>query len=220
LIEEIELYIQEKIIEAEEIIAEYGVKKIKEGDIIMTYSKSNVIREIFYRAKEKNINFKVIVVDSKPLNEGKEFLKELSEKEINCTFISINAISNVMKRVTKIFLGSYSMLSNGVLISRSGTAIISIVARYYHKPVLVFCQTTKFSDKSLLDSMTRNEVSDVNSIVSDEFLKNNNLNVVSLLFDVTPLENIDMVVTEYGMVPPTAVPVILREYVSKEKDKN
>jgi len=32
------------------------------------------------------------------------------------------------------------------------------------------------------------------------------------VYDLTPAEFIGMVITEVGMVPPTSVPVILREY--------
>jgi translation initiation factor 2B subunit (eIF-2B alpha/beta/delta family) len=38
------------------------------------------------------------------------------------------------------------------------------------------------------------------------------LKLLNLIYDVTPSEFITMVITEVGMVPPTSVPVILREY--------
>lgn len=31
------------------------------------------------------------------------------------------------------------------------------------------------------------------------------------MYDVTPIEHVTLVVTEYGMIPPTSVPVIIRE---------
>jgi translation initiation factor 2B subunit (eIF-2B alpha/beta/delta family) len=38
------------------------------------------------------------------------------------------------------------------------------------------------------------------------------LQLLNLVYDVTPSTFITMVVTEVGMIPPTSVPVILREY--------
>ncbi len=38
------------------------------------------------------------------------------------------------------------------------------------------------------------------------------LKLLNLVYDLTPGEFIMMVITEVGMVPPTSVPVILREY--------
>lgn len=39
-----------------------------------------------------------------------------------------------------------------------------------------------------------------------------NLKILNLMYDVTPIESISMVITEFGMLPPTSVPVIIREF--------
>lgn len=39
-----------------------------------------------------------------------------------------------------------------------------------------------------------------------------NLNILNIMYDLTPPEYIKKVVTELGALPPSAVPVILREY--------
>jgi translation initiation factor eIF-2B subunit delta len=38
------------------------------------------------------------------------------------------------------------------------------------------------------------------------------LGLLNLKYDAMPAEYVTMVVTEFGMIPPTSVPVILREY--------
>lgn len=38
------------------------------------------------------------------------------------------------------------------------------------------------------------------------------LRLLNLKYDLMPSEYVTLVVTEFGMVPPTSVPVILREY--------
>jgi translation initiation factor eIF-2B subunit delta len=37
------------------------------------------------------------------------------------------------------------------------------------------------------------------------------LAVLNLVYDVMPIEFITLIVTEFGLIPPTSVPVILRE---------
>lgn len=49
---------------------------------------------------------------------------------------------------------------------------------------------------------------------------NKNLNVLNLVYDCTPSEYIKMIISEVGMVPPTSVPVILREFVNQERTLN
>ncbi|KAF2593827.1 hypothetical protein F2Q70_00043134 [Brassica cretica] len=41
---------------------------------------------------------------------------------------------------------------------------------------------------------------------------NKNLQFLNLMYDSTPAEYISMIVTDYGMIPPTSIPVIVREY--------
>ncbi|PNH12914.1 Translation initiation factor eIF-2B subunit delta [Tetrabaena socialis] len=43
------------------------------------------------------------------------------------------------------------------------------------------------------------------------------LRLLNLKYDVMPAEYVTMVVTEFGMVPPTSVPVILREFRQNEQ---
>lgn len=45
---------------------------------------------------------------------------------------------------------------------------------------------------------------------------NPRLRLLNLKYDVMPAEYVTMVVTEFGMVPPTSVPVILREFRQSE----
>jgi translation initiation factor 2B subunit (eIF-2B alpha/beta/delta family) len=37
------------------------------------------------------------------------------------------------------------------------------------------------------------------------------ISVLNLLYDAMPIEFITLIVTEFGLIPPTSVPVILRE---------
>lgn len=40
------------------------------------------------------------------------------------------------------------------------------------------------------------------------------LNILNIMYDLTPPEYINKVITELGALPPSSVPVILREYKS------
>eukprot|EP01098_Paradermamoeba_levis_P011848 TRINITY_DN5099_c0_g6_i2.p1 TRINITY_DN5099_c0_g6~~TRINITY_DN5099_c0_g6_i2.p1 ORF type:complete len:148 (-),score=44.25 TRINITY_DN5099_c0_g6_i2:72-515(-) len=45
-----------------------------------------------------------------------------------------------------------------------------------------------------------------------DWKENEKLKLLNLVYDVTPIDFITMVITEVGMIPPTSVPVVLREY--------
>ena len=42
------------------------------------------------------------------------------------------------------------------------------------------------------------------------------LQLLNLVYDVTPRMYISCVVTETGLMPPTSIPVIIREYVKEQ----
>ena len=65
-------------------------------------------------------NFRVIVVDSQPKREGKELLRRLVKAGVKCTYVLITAISYIMSEVTKVFVGAFTLMANGNLISRVG----------------------------------------------------------------------------------------------------
>jgi len=218
----IDSFIQDRVVAADDIIVAHGVSKINDGDVIMTHGRSHVVELIFKKAHEEGKKFKVIVVDSRPKSEASDLLKRLVKSGVRCTYIMINAISYIMKEVTKVFVGASSMMANGYLISRCGTASVAMMARNYHIPFIVCCETYKFTERVQLESISYNELGDPEDLrvresdmikdVLKEWREIPSLRLLNLVYDLTPSEFIMMVITEVGMVPPSSVPVILREY--------
>ena len=53
------------------------------------------------RADSPRHQFRVIVVDSRPKMEGRHMLKTLVQKGVKCSYVLINAVSYIMKEVSK-----------------------------------------------------------------------------------------------------------------------
>lgn len=77
LIDKIDEYLHERILFADQVIADHAVSRIDAGDVIMTYGSSHVVELALKKAKEQGKDFRVIVVDSRPKLEGKKMLKAL-----------------------------------------------------------------------------------------------------------------------------------------------
>lgn len=221
LCSDIDRYINEKIVLADKVIVRHAVTKIRDGDVILTYGSSSLVEMILLHAHELRRQFRVVVVDSRPNLEGQQLLRRLVEKGFSCTYTHINAISYIMHEVTRIFLGAASVLSNGTIYSTVGTACIAMVAHAHHVPVLVCCESYKFHERVQLDSICSNELGDPDAIAKvpgrtnnclDDWAGKENLQLLNLAYDVTPSDYVSMIVTEHGMIPPTSVPVIVREY--------
>lgn len=102
-----------------------------------------------------------------------------------------------------------------------------MLANEHGVPVLVCCETYKFAERVLLDSICYNELGDPDELVPRaehssaapaspsvqlaDWRDIPRLKLLNLVYDVTPMKYLTMVITEAGVVPPTSVPVIIRE---------
>lgn len=119
-------------------------------------------------------------------------------------------------------------MANGYVMSRAGTAQVALMAKAHNVPVLVCCETHKFSERVQTDAFVYNEIGQPNDLVlrpsvtpagcrpggGASALANweqvPQLTPLNLCYDITPPELVTAVVTELAILPCTSVPVILR----------
>ena len=260
--ESIDSFIRERVMLADELIAKEANARIRGDDnqeVILTYGKSSIVEKALLEAKDQHKNFKVLVVDSRPLFEGKNLALNLTAAGIEVEYCLLSGLSAVVNRATKCFLGASGMTGNGALHSRAGTALVAMMVKTMAKnvPVIVLCETIKFTGKVAMDSIMLNELGDVEMLVetaeTESFAKNSsalpppntaqkgtggkkggggtkddekatndeklpigleawkqqqNLHLLNPMYDVTPAEYLDLVITEMGCMPPSSVPVV------------
>ncbi|CAG8972039.1 hypothetical protein HYALB_00004903 [Hymenoscyphus albidus] len=215
LCEGIDVFIRERVTFADQVIANSAAEKIRDGDVILTYAKSSIVQHALVKAHEDGKKFGVIVVDSRPLHEGKHLAAALAGLGIEVKYCLTNGLSHNIQDATKVFLGAHAMMSNGRLFSRAGTALVAMEANDNDKPVLVLCETIKFTERVALDSIVHNEIAPPDELVItggalEAWRDIPHLQLCNPMYDVTPAEYIQMIVTESGNVPPTSVPVLHR----------
>lgn len=332
LIEDMETFKNEKILVAQQVIVNTATQHIPDNGCVITYGYSQVLFELFKHAKlNEKKNFKIIVVDSRPLFEGRRFVDDL--QQLGFTDVVYSLISSLgyifdNMSIDCVLLGAHSILSNGFLYSRVGSAALAMTAKYHNIPVIVCCEALKFTNRVQLDSLTFNELADPNDLIDptmddstsinnsnsdnhildeivkstsklhvgvcenlyknnllDQFIKerqghlkqqqvkkdemsqqsekekgnksgqqggsgnssqqqnngngstssrsasksknkkakktkninnweeNPSLNIFNIMYDLTPPGYVSKIITEYGALPPTSVPVILRDYI-------
>ena len=231
LCDEIDRFIRERITLTDQAIADSACPHIKNGSVVVTYAKSSIVEKTVLQAHASGKKFRVICIDSRPLYEGKNLASSLMNAGLEVEYLPFSGIAHAVKAATVVLLGAHSMLSNGRLRSRIGTASVAMQAHQAGLPVIVCCGSVKFSGKVALDSIVLNEVAPpeelllpVRAIVKatgsdDEGSKPKslqdwkdvqNLQILNLMYDVTPKEYISMLICEYGSVPPSSVPVVHR----------
>ncbi|PYI04586.1 IF-2B-domain-containing protein [Aspergillus sclerotiicarbonarius CBS 121057] len=256
----IDSFIREKITVADQVIAGSAAQKIQDGDVIVTFAGSSIVKQTLLTAHKQGKQFRVSIIDSRPLFEGKNLARTLANAGLDVQYSLVNGISHAIKDATKVFLGAHAMTSNGRLYSRVGTALVAMSAKEraggVEVPVIVCCETVKFTDRVALDSIVVNEIADADELVTiepvqqltglpdptapapaetkkgskaaasapvesstasqstgsplEEWKESANLQLLNIMYDVTPAEYVDMVVTEMGSLPPSAVPIVHR----------
>ncbi|TKY86550.1 hypothetical protein EX895_004699 [Sporisorium graminicola] len=240
LLERIDHFVRDRIVYASKIIRTQAGNKIKDGDVVMTFARSSVVEGTLLAAWQRGVRFEVIVVDTRPLLEGKALLSVLLAAGIPCTYGLISSLSSLMPRADILLLGTSALLANGALYSRAGTATCAMMAKEKGIPVIVCCETYKFSERVQLDSFVQNEAGNPRDLLlppseqalevdgdeeaetqqkrglidATEWQASPNLAVINLLYDVTPPRFISAVASEVGLSGPESVGVILRDYKS------
>ena len=211
----IDNFIQEKILLADQVIAKKANEKIKDGDVILTFAKSSIVEKTILEAYQQGKKFRVIIVDASPLFEGRNLSQALSDLGVEVQYSLLHGLSHVIKEATKLFLGAHAMMINGRLYSRVGSALVAMMAKDADIPVIVCCESIKFTDRADLDSFSHNEIAPPDELIRqgsplENWREIRNLQLLNLMYDLTPAEFINMIVTEYGPIPPSSVPVIQR----------
>merc|ERR1712096_515466 len=79
---------------------------------------------------------------------------------LKCSYGFINAITYMIKNVTKILLGASGIDSKGMVCSRAGTAIVALVGHSQNKPIIASCESYKFSNQVHIDPSCLNELNE------------------------------------------------------------
>ncbi|KAI9743166.1 MAG: hypothetical protein M1818_003461 [Claussenomyces sp. TS43310] len=223
LCEAIDEYVRDRVTLADKVIAKSASQQcIKDGDVILTFAKSSIVEQTLIRAHSEGRRFKVIVVDSRPLFEGKSLVRALVRLGMDTKYCLMNGLSHCIRDATKVLVGAHAMMSNGRLFSRIGTAQVAMEANDFDIPVIVLCESIKCTERVALDSIVFNEVAPPDELLLASSIpgktegtlagwrETKNLQLLNLMYDVTPADYIAMIVTELGIVPPSSVPVLQR----------
>ncbi len=226
-------FLEKRIIEPRDAILMHVAAAIKENDCILTYGSSPLIRYILEKIAETK-KFRLIIVDSRPLNNGLKTLATLSSK-VHCVYTPLCGAAAAMRETTRVLLGASALLSNGAILGAAGTAMIASIARAQRVPVIFAAEIYKFSEKNQLDSIVFNELGDESEVLtckkspegadvtepsSDSGYRGSSnssgscslpFQVINLRSDLTNIINVSVVATENGLIPATSIPVLIRE---------
>jgi ribose 1,5-bisphosphate isomerase len=202
--------------EALQIIGKLGSNRIRDGDLVMTHCNSKAALSAIITAHEEGKRIKVIATESRPWRQGLLTSKDLHEAGVPVEMIIDSAVRSMMNKVDVVVVGADTIASNGALINKIGTSQVALAAHEARVPFVVCAETFKFSPRTVLGELVEIEERDAAEIVKPGDLPDG-VGVRNPVFDATPPEYIDCIVTEIGVIPPyAAYEVIIKEFGSEK----
>ncbi len=196
--------------EAVRRISEIGAKRIKEGSIVLTHCHSTTAVEVIARAYREGRVIKVYNTETRPFLQGRITFAHLRKYGVPVVQIPDSAVRYIMNEVDYVVVGADTVTSNGAVVNKIGTSQVALAAKESRVRVYVAAESYKFSPLTLVGELVKIEFRDPEEVVSREWLsKHPGVQVLNPVFDVTPPEYIDAIITEYGILPPQAAILIL-----------
>lgn len=201
--------------EAVGIIGRIGSKRIRDGDKVLTHCNSKAALSVIIQAHRDGKAIEVYATESRPWRQGLQTAKDLAAAGLAPTMIVDSAARWLMKDIDIVVVGADTICSNGALINKIGTSQIALAAHEARVPFLVAAETFKFSPKTVYGELVEIEERDSSEVVKPGEVPEGT-KVLNPVFDATPPEYIDAIVTEVGVVPPSAAYEIIVKELGQE----
>lgn len=200
----------ENSIKAVERISEMGAKRIKEGSVVLTHCHSTAAVEVIARAYREGRVVKAYSTETRPFYQGRITFAHLRRYGVPVVQIPDSAVRYIMHEVDYVVVGADTVTSNGAVVNKIGTSQIALIAKEARVRLYVAAESYKFSPQTLIGELVKIEFRDPLEVVDKEWLEANpQVKVLNPVFDVTPPEYVDALITEYGVIPPQASILIL-----------
>ncbi len=194
--------------EAQAKVARHGAEIIRDGMTVFTFTLSETmlctLREVWAQGRA----FKVLVTESRPNNDGLVTAAELDKVSVPVS-VSVDAcIGELVPQADVMMVGAEAIMADGSAVCKVGTYPSALVAYAHGLPVYVVVDTLKFYTASMLGLSLKMDCLCRRDVLPPDAPKR--AQVVGHLFDVTPPDLITGIVTERGILSPTACTAVMR----------
>ena len=199
---------------AVERIGKIGARHIRNGDTVLTHCNSEAALACLIEARRSGKEFTVFATEVRPRNQGLLTIRVLNEAGIKTNFIVDSAVRSFINDVDLVITGADAVTVNGAVVNKIGTSQIALAAHEARTNFVVAAETYKFAPRTILGELIEIEERPADEVLPDDIA--NDLPFVTVrnpVFDVTPAEYVDLIITESGAIPPQMAYIIIRDYL-------
>lgn len=165
------------------------------GGTLMTHSFSGTVLEVL-TACASTIE-QVIVLEGRPRYEGREVALALHTAGIATTLITDAQADIFLPRCRAVIVGADSVLANGDILNKAGTALLAWATRGHGLPLYVLCETLKIATYAWTGDLTQLEEKEAEEVWKHSV---QGIAIHNFYFDHTPARLVTKLITERGIL--------------------
>ncbi len=112
------------------------------GRTVLTHSLSSTVVETCRLLKDAGL--RMIVTESRPLEEGRQLAERLSAWKVPTVYITDAQMGLFVPQADAVLVGADSVLADGAVINKAGTGLLALAARDRGVPFHVCCESFKW----------------------------------------------------------------------------
>jgi translation initiation factor 2B subunit (eIF-2B alpha/beta/delta family) len=176
---------------------------------VMTCSISGTVLGVLV-AHRQQIE-RVIVLEGRPRYEGRQMAQVLSQQGLAVTLITDAQADIFLPECQSVVVGADSILINGDVLNKAGTALLAWAAHGRSLPFYVLCETLKISPRRWVvdhhaahhaQNLAMLEEKDTEEVLEQPL---SGVTVHNFYFDRTPYRLVSALVTEQGVLDRRAI---------------
>lgn len=162
---------------------------------LMTHSLSGTVLDVL-TACASTIE-QVIVLEGRPRYEGREVALALQKAAIATTLITDAQADIFLPRCSAVIVGADTVLANGDILNKAGTALLAWAARGHRVPLYILCETLKIATYPWQGDLAQLEEKEPQEVWEHP---GGTITIHNFYFDHTPSRLVTHLMTEQGIL--------------------
>jgi ribose 1,5-bisphosphate isomerase len=191
----------EKLKEDEQKIIKFAYEKVPAKGIVYTHCHSSTVNDVLIYAKNKGKKIEVHATETRPFMQGRLTAQQLAAKKIPVTLFVDSAARLAMKKADVMMIGADAITSEGFVINKIGSELMTDTANHYQLPVYVCTHSWKFNPLTVFGFEEEIEKRAAKEIWNKP---PHGIKISNYVFEKINPNKITAIISELGVFPPNA----------------
>ena len=185
--------VRQQRVAARRAVVANTLASLQPGTTLMTHSHSGAVEALFAACAETGLAVSAILTESRPGYEGHALAARLSALSIPVQLITDAQMALFVGQADRVVLGADTVLADGSVINKAGSALLALAAREAGVPVWVLADHFKTATQEAVDGCHEEKAADELGAPSLPGVR-----VRNCYFEVVPAALIHTRVDEHG----------------------